>query len=417
MHPLRRRSDWPYIALGVQVFLVTLGLGMAAPILPLYARSFGLSVTAVGFLVAVFGLARIGADLPTGHLAERLGRRPVLVGGALAVAAGSFGFALARTYPELVLSRLLQGLGSAAATTAAAIAVTEIAPAEERGRALGLYQGTLLLGTGAGPVIGGFLAQFLGPRAPFFTLGILALASSLWAARIPERERAPSLTAPAAVRAGGANDATGSAAWSPWRHREFWLVSLFTVMVFASRSGGQNTLLPLFGSDRLHLSESAIGLAFTLLMAFNVGAIYLSGALSDRFGRKRVIVPGGLITAGALAALPFAAKPWAFFAICAVFGLGIGISGTAPAAFIADITPPDRLGPTMGLYRTVADLGLMGGPVLFGWMAEVLGYAGGFGGNAVGLGLAASVMGLAARERPRVPRSRRMRGNNSAWRT
>lgn len=399
MRALRSGGDWPYVALGIQVFLIMLGLGMAAPVLPLYARSFGLSFTGVGFLITVFGLARIGADLPTGHLAERIGRRPLLLGGAMAVAVGSFGFALAGSYFELVLSRLLQGLGSAATTTAAAIAVSEMAPPEDRGRALGLYQGTLLLGAGAGPVIGGFLAELLGPRSPFFALGALAVASSLWAARLPERRGATTAAgAPVATPARG--NRTSPAAGSAWRSREFCLVSLFTVMVFASRSGGQHTLLPLFGSDRLHLDESDIGLAFTLLMAFNVGAIYLSGALSDRFGRKYVIVPGGLITAGALAAFPFAVKPWLFFAVCALFGLGIGVSGPAPAAFIADIAPPERLGPTMGLYRMIADLGLMGGPVLLGWTAESLGYTGGFMANAVALGVAASLVGLAARTSP-----------------
>ncbi|MGH7546154.1 MAG: MFS transporter [Gemmatimonadota bacterium] len=183
-----------------------------------------------------------------------------------------------------------------------------------------------------------------------------------------------------------------------WRQREFWLVSGFTLAVFASRSGGQGTLLPLFGFDRLRLDESALGLAFTVLMAFNVGAIYLSGVLSDRFGRKAAIVPGGLLTALALLLLPASSGVILFFGLCALFGLGIGIAGPAPAAFIADIAPPERLASTMGLYRMIADLGLMGGPVLFGWIVESSGYAAGFFANAAVIGVAALAFALAVRE-------------------
>jgi MFS family permease len=387
-----------FLALGVQVFLLMLGVGIVAPVLPLYAREFGVSVTAVGFLITVFGIARIGTDVPTGHLAERIGRRPLLVGGALAVAVGSFGFALAGTYVELVGWRFLQGVGSAATTTAAAIAVSELAAPEERGRALSLYQGTLLLGAGAGPVVGGFVAEGFGFRAPFYLLGGLALAAALWAIRLPETRPAPARH-PAASRA-EVPPAPNAAAppESIWRSPEFWLVSLFTLTVFASRSGGQGTLLPLFGFDRLRLDESAIGLAFTVLMAFNVGAIYLSGMLSDHFGRKSAIVPGGLLTGAALALLPLSPNTAVFLGLCALFGLGIGIAGPAPAAFIADIAPPQRLASTMGSYRMIADLGLMGGPVIFGWVAESFGYGSGFLVNAAAIGLAAVAIGVGARE-------------------
>jgi DHA1 family multidrug resistance protein-like MFS transporter len=395
----RARARRVTAALGVQVFFLMLGLGIIAPVLPLYARSFGISVTAVGFLVTLFGLARLGADLPTGHLAERIGRRPLLVGGALAAAAGAFGFAYARTYPELLLWRLLQGVGSATTTTAAAIAVTELAPPDERGRALSLYQGTLLLGAGAGPVLGGVLATHLGPRAPFLVLGALALAAALWALRLPEtRPRTPT-PAPAAV--GDAAPARDPRPREAWRTAAFWTVSLFTLTIFASRSGGQTTLLPLFGADRLGLDTATIGLALTVLMAFNVGALYLSGLVSDRWGRTRAIVPGGVLTTLALAALPSATETATFLLWAACLGLGIGIAGPAPAAYIADLAPPHRLGRTMGLYRTIADLGLMAGPVLLGWISEHRNYRAGFAANAAAVAAATLLVAVGARERDR----------------
>ena len=175
------------LVLTAQVFIIMLGLGLATPILPLYAQSFGLNAAAVGSLITVFGVARILINIPAGHWSERFGRRKLLILGPLITAAGSFGFAVATSFPQLLVWRVLQGVGSAVLTTAAMVALADLSAPGNRGRIMSLYQGSLLLGAGAGPALGGVIAGAWGFRAPFFMFGAFTLLGGAWAFyRIPE---------------------------------------------------------------------------------------------------------------------------------------------------------------------------------------------------------------------------------------
>lgn len=407
------RRNETLLLLSGQVFLIMLGLGLVTPILPLYAQSFGVGAAAVGSLVTVFGIARMLVNIPVGHLTERFGRRALLVAGPLLTSAGSFGFAFAGAFGELLAWRVVQGVGSAMLTTAAMVVLADISTTETRGRIMSLYQGSLLLGAGAGPAVGGLLAELYGIRLPFVIFAVLTLGAALWAlARIPETR--PPRAATAAPPAGSTRAAAGSALPAGavrrlLRSPDFLLVSAVTLGVFFTRAGGQMTLLPLLGHNELGMSESLIGLAFTLVAVVNFLALYGAGVLSDRFGRKAVIVPSGLITAVSIALFLYTGSVTLFFLNAVLLGIGTGLGGPAPAAYAADIAPPEAVGPAMGLYRTLSDLGLVIGPVLLGWMVDVAGYGLAFWTNAALLIVTTLAFGLFAREsagrRARVPQA------------
>lgn len=453
------------LVLAVQVFIIMLGLGLAAPILPLYAQSFGVGAAAVGSLVTVFGLSRILINIPAGHWAERFGRRRLLILGPLATSVGSFGFALSSSFGALIGWRILQGFGSAVLTTAAMVVLADLSTPANRGRVMSLYQGSLLLGAGAGPALGGYIADLLGLRAPFLIFGSLTLLAALWAyLRLPETrgwiggrpaedggatgggrpeegpagDRAPGggatedrpaeggATAGVAVTEGadavawaaprassnpsgaGPVDRGARAPESPRGFRSvlatllripgFVLISVVTLSVFFSRSGGQMTLLPLFGHNVLGLSESTIGGVFTLIAAVNFATLYLAGALSDRFGRKAVIVPSGLLTALSIGLYALVGNSAAFVLNGLLLGIGTGLGGPAPAAYATDIAPPGAIGPAMGLYRTISDIGLVLGPVLLGWIVDASGFAPAFLVNAVLMAASTVAFALWARE-------------------
>lgn len=412
------------LVLAVEVFIIMLGLGLANPILPLYAQSFGVGAAAVGSLVTVFGVARIFVNIPAGHWTERFGRRRLLVLGPLVTATGSFGFALADSFVQLLVWRVLQGFGSAVVTTASMVMLADLSTRENRGRIMSLYQGSLLLGAGAGPAVGGLVAAAWGYHAPFLVFGVLMLVASGWAAlRLPEtRDRARRLAeidarqresageVPGSVPAqrgesnvsgdlhlardtqqvvrrpgpSGGRDPLGSPASAPASmitavrallgERNFLLVSAMTLMTFFTRSGGQMTLLPLVGDNRFGLSEAAIGGVFTLIAVMNFLTLYAAGSLSDRFGRKTVIVPSGVLVATAIALFAFAGGTTSFVLFAMLLGVGTGLGGPAPAAYAADIVPPRFIGPGMGLYRTIGDLGFVLGPVALGALVDVWGY-------------------------------------------
>src|SRR5581483_12155797 len=95
-----------------------------------------------------------------------------------------------------------------------------------------------------------------------------------------------------------------------------------------------------------------------------------AGVLADRYGRRWVIVPATLVSGLSLVLFALSGSYTMFLAASVVWGGGSGLSGPAPAAYVADIAPPAVRGQLFGLYRSVADLGYIAGPLLLGWMAD-----------------------------------------------
>jgi len=151
----------------------------------------------------------------------------------------------------------------------------------------------------------------------------------------------------------------------------FILISILTFGIFFMRQGSQNVILPLLGAERLSLGEGQIGLALTLIAVMQFVAIFPAGRLSDNLGRKAVITPGCLVAAASLIMLAQSYNYWFFLLTCLVMGIGIGIAGPTPSAYVADIVPRENYGIAMGTYRAISDLGFVIGPVLLGWLADI----------------------------------------------
>lgn len=357
------------IALSVQVALVHMGIGLVSPILPLYAKSFGVSLTLVGLVITVYGLAMLLLDLPAGRLVDRYGRRVFLIGGALLIALSALANGLATEFWHLVLFRLLQGAGSALLNTAAMVSIADMTQVNNRGRILSFYQGSRLFGAGLGPAVGGFLAQYFDLRAPFFFFSAVVFLAALWSFwRIPETSTAVKEAAQLQQRASFFSFREVKALF---RNPNFLLIALVTVMMHLLQGGIRSTVLPLFGNQRLGLNAGQLGLAFSLLVAMDFVAIFAAGRLSDRWGRKAVIIPGFLLVALSLVLFALSTNYGFFLMVAVLFGVGRGIAGPAPAAYVADITEGRSYGTSFGLYRTFGSFGLLVGPILGGWVGDL----------------------------------------------
>lgn len=404
-------SQHPSILLAMmgQTFINMLGVGIVGPVLPLYAQSFGVGATMVGLLTAIFGIARIPVNVPAGTLAERIGRKPLLVIGPLIMGLASGLTGLAANFGQLLALRCLQGIGSGLQVTAAMIVMADISTPQDRGRTMSLYQGALLLGTSVGPMIGGFVGEWLGYRAPFFVYAGLTLCSATWAyfAVSETRDLSNPTTAPAAEHATAERDAPEQAVAKP-RSRlaalralldpNFLLFGLVTLSIFFTRSGSQNTVLPLFGSARLKIGPAKLGYGFTSIALLNLLTINTAGVVCDRFGRKVVIVPSCLLIGVAIASFTLGTTYLHFLLSCMLLGVATGIGGPAPAAYVSDLNLPGGRGLSMGVFRTMGDIGMAIGPVLLGWISDRLGYDAALYTNAALLFITTAAFGLLARE-------------------
>ncbi|MEM9655831.1 MAG: MFS transporter [Actinomycetota bacterium] len=362
----RIRRDERLLVICGSTVLVMAGQGVVGPVLPLFARDFGVSAAVVGLTFTAFGLARLLLNIPAGIWADRRGRRFLLVGGPLITAVGMVGSGLAPSIWVLLGWRFVAGAGSALYMTGAQIYLIDIAGPEERGRYIATNQGALLLGVSAGPAIGGILADLYGLRTPFLAVGLTAAVTAVYSwLRLPETRNAAAADAavdedPLVERPSGRRF---------FRSRQFVAIGLISMAIFSIR-GSRQTLVPLYANETFNLSSGQIGLVFAGLGVVGLVLIGPAGILADSAGRKPIIVAAGYLATVGVAGTAFAPTAGLFVFAVLFSAVGTGISGPAPAAFVADIAPAELRGSAMGMYRTWGDLGIVLSPLLSGLLAD-----------------------------------------------
>ena len=343
-----------------------LGFGIVVPVTPIYARTFGVSETAVGLVVAIYGLGRFLFNLPAGQAADRFGRKPVIFAGTMVTCLGSVLCGLAPDFPQLLAYRFVGGVGAAIVITGVQVVVADVSTRETRGRMMATYMGFFTFAVGVGPSVGGLIASLAGPRAPFFAFAVLATLAGMVALFVlPETKAArPVPSAEASV----APPVRGNAR-QLLTNVGFMTISLVTFVQFFNRTGAIFAVVPLMGVERLGLDAATIGFALTAASLCNIALVGVTGQLVDRLGRKPVIVPGCLIAAVAFGGFAVSGGYPLFVLSAILWGIsGAFIAGSA--AYAADQAPPGANGVTMGVYRMLADLGYVVGPVMLGLIAE-----------------------------------------------
>ena len=363
------------IILCVQVTLTVMGVGIISPILPQYAQLFGVNITMVGLVITVFGIARLIADIPAGRLSTKFGCRPVLISGPIIICLGSIGCGLAGNYGILLAFRFIMGIGSAVLTTTSMITLVHMSTSQNRGQMMGFYQGFFLIGAGIGPAAGGFIAEYMGLRAPFYVYAGLAALSTIWGYyRLPRNLDMMKPEKP--KKQVNPDDPSGVPSISKMGIKplltdfNFVLISTIIFGIFFMRNASQNQILPLIGSIRLHLTEGQIGLAMTVITVSQAVTLFTCSRLFDRYGRKAIITLGCIIVSLSLIVMALSSNYFLLILSCILGGIGIGIAGPVPAAYAADIIPRENYGVGMGLFRAAGDLGMVVGPVLLGWMSD-----------------------------------------------
>jgi MFS family permease len=375
--------------LTIGIFLTMTGLTLVAPILPLYAREFGVSRTAAGALISVFAGARLVFDLAGGIASDRVGARRVMLSGAVLLAVSSIGAALAPNYLLLLVARVLEGLGSAAFATAAMKLIIITTPRERLGRTMAFYQTGLLAGVSLGPLMGGVSAELGSFTTPFWMYAVLSGLVWVLVWRYVEAPEAQTISMRTVY----------GATKTLLRNSSFVALMFIAIMVFFMRAGARLTLLPLYAGEELGLSESRIGLVLAVGAIMTLAVVNIGGWLIDRVGRVPVLIAGLLATAATIAAHGSVTTLPGLLTVSAAFGLSAGIMGTAPPTLAGDLSTPGSEGAAVGLYRMAGDIGLVLGPLVLGSLADDGAFVGGFQFSAVLLVAAAAAAVVIGRAR------------------
>jgi MFS family permease len=374
---LRANAGQFALLVGVNA-LVGAMVGQERSILSLLAgEEFGLTSTSavLTFLVA-FGVTKAFANLAAGGLADRFGRKPVLVAGWLAGVPVPLLIIVAPDWSWVILANILLGINQGLAWSATVIMKVDLVGPARRGLALGLNEAAGYLAVAAAALATGLIAAEAGLRpAPFF-LGLAVAGVGLGASVLFVRETQAHVDLESARHATAGTGEPTPGWWQVVRRTTFADRRLFAVsqagLVNNLNDGMAWGLLPLYYAGRgANLGEIAV-LAAIYPAVWGVLQIG-TGAWSDRIGRKPLIVAGMLVQAAAIGAIAlgngFAA--WAAGSV----GLGIGTALVYPTliAAVADVAAPAWRASAIGVYRLWRDLGFAAGAIVAGLVADAAG--------------------------------------------
>ena len=339
------------------------GQGVVGPVLPLYARDFGVSATMVGLTLTVFALARLILNIPAGLIADRLGRRVLLIGGPILTSIGMFGSGFAGDIWSLLIWRFVAGAGSAFFMSGALIYLIDIAPPDLRARYVATNQWALSVGVALGPGLGGLVAERWGLAAPFHLVGVIALFAAVYAVfRLPETRRSSS---PELKDESPAREAARIARSGP-----FLAIAFVTGTIFMTRAGTRATLVPLHADETLAWGPGELGLVFTVTGVMTLFTLWPATWATENIGRASVILFSAMTAALGTFVIGSSSTPMWFVLGNVILTLGTGPAGPAPAALVADLFPERMRGLGVGLYRSAGDVGFVLGPPALGWLSD-----------------------------------------------
>ncbi|MEX3609690.1 MFS transporter [Rothia sp. LK2588] len=362
----------------VAAFVIALGFGLIAPVLPRYAASYDVGAMAASAVVSIFALTRLLFAPGAGKIVVRLGERNTYIWGLLIVAAGSFGTAASWDYFSLMVFRAIGGLGSVMFTVSAMGLLVRHSPVNLRGRISGYYATAFLLGNILGPVLGAVMSG-LGMRLPFVIYGgsLLVAAAVVWVFLKESAEGSNGSTAhreqllfTEALRFSSFKSAlvtNFAIGWAALGIRVS-LMPLAAVALLASYHAGEDY-------DANAGGIVLAGVAMATYAACNAIMQNISGSLSDRHGRRVLIFTGLFIAGVSTIMVGLAANPVMFVVFSGITGFGTGCLAPSLQAAVADIIGSSRAGGTvLANFQMAADFGQIIGPIIAGLVADHLGF-------------------------------------------
>jgi MFS family permease len=356
------------VRLGLLSFVFNLGGGLITPGLPLYARSLGADYKELGLIGAAQGIAFAGLTIPLGRASDRFGRRRLLIASALAMAVSTVCYLSAGGVAGLIGGKLVEAAAWAAFWPALEAWVAE-SFGRHAGTAMGVGYGAYATAFFVGTSAAGFIIEAAGLRAPFAVYLGTALASLGLLFAVPVGPMAAAHvdheleTRPAAPVAPGPDDGVA---------RLQRLLAYGTGFVYVFGLGTILSFLPAYAVDR-GLAPRGVGLLLGSYWAARLVAAFSAGRLSDRWGRRTVLLPAsGLSALGAILVGLGLGAPTLFIGTV-VLGLTAGACAPACIGLIADhVTPADR-GIAMGLFEGACGLAFIVSGVVGGVTADALG--------------------------------------------
>lgn len=376
--------------------LAELGFATVIPLLPLHlTERLGASVRLVGVVVAAFALVETVAKTVWGAIADRVGRRPLIIAGLLLSSVAPLLMSVLRIPALFVPLRLVDGTGSSALWPASAAAIADTSPLGQRATAMGTLNSFFLVGLALGPALGLLVVGFTGSyRVGFYTASaILASAAVLAALLLRGIDDVQHRPLPDDVAVSPRlRDVVTSARMSPTL-----LAMLVVAFVQMFGVGVLAPILVIYAKRVIGLSEQQIGTLFLAAVLVVAAASVPAGRIADRRGKIPAVVWGMVAATAGMWLLPLTVRPELLVVAAALMGAGYTLSAPAWHALVSELAPPGRVGLAMGAAQTAEGIGLVLGPLLGGVLWDTVSERAPFVATAIVLTIGTAILLMAIR--------------------
>lgn len=348
---------------------------MILPLLPIFCKEIGISSVGYGIIVGAVGLSRFLSNVPAGWLADKFGRRPLLISGPAITAIGIVGMGLSSSFFPFLGCRILTGVGGALDMTAGQLYLSDISTPKNRARIFAPAVIAFSSGSVVGPAVGGWLAGHFSIQIPFFVvstcivgvvlINYLVLPETKKKLNLESKKKLDSsisiykqlkemlLNCKPLIKQRDIRSIL-------YVHSSFWFASSSCIY----------TMLPLLGTENLLLTPSEVALWYVSLAIFNIVGTTLSAKISDKYGRKVTLVPSTILIGIATFLMPFVSSYAHLTALVCLWGCGGALFGANTSAYIIDKTTERTRSHALVLLRSCSDLGLMLGGIFAGTLNQ-----------------------------------------------
>lgn len=339
---------------------------------PLYAMHLGGNKSIAGLMMGMFMIVAILFRPLFGKLLDDRGRRMVLVTGITISALMCFLYTFAFSVGILLLLRALNGIGFSAMTNASGTIVSDVVPSSRLAEGVGYYGMSNTLATAVGPALTLFIIQYHSYKVLFVAasaISVLAVICSLFISYEKGRKKKGMTGEEQRENTSAGIDLKKKIADAIFEKTA--LPTALVIIFAAATLGSIMTFIPTYAATRgienisIYFTVYALTLLFTRLFA---------GRLADRCGSSVVIIPGILIIAVSFVILSFASSIPGFLVSAVLYGLGYGSAQPALNAIMIRLCPADRRGAGNSTFFTAMDIGSGGGAVIWGVIAQNVGF-------------------------------------------
>ena len=357
------------LALAAVSFLTDASSEIIAPLLPLFlVGTLGVSVSMVGVIEGGAEAVASLLKLASGWWSDRVSRRkPLIVVGYTIASLVRPLVAMAQSASQVLAIRLVDRVGKGIRGAPRDALLAASTPAEFRGRAFGFHRAADHAGAVVGPLIALACLQWLAmPVRDVFWVAAIPGALAVMVAIVFVREHRVDTVSAAVIPAAVAAP-VGPVAALP---RSFW-ITMIPILIFTL--GNSTDAFLLLRASQLGVPTALIPLVWVLLHVVKSAFSTPAGALSDRVGRRPLIVAGWGLYAAVYAGFAQATDPWHAWALFGVYGVVFGLTEGTEKALVADLVAPLRRGTAFGWYQATVGVAALPASIVFGVVWDAYG--------------------------------------------